>query len=294
MLSLENVTKNFDRVTAVQDVSFNAEKGSVYGLLGPNGAGKTTTIRMIMNIIHPDSGRILINSKSIHDNTFFKTGYLPEERGLYQKRKVGEVIRFFAQLKGLSQQEISDNGRYWLDRFNMTDQTERKISELSKGNQQKIQFIVSIISYPELLILDEPFTGLDPVNQIIMKDIIREFRDQGKCIVLSTHQMDQVEQLCNHICLINKGRVVQEGPLESIRDIHGDQQIEVRYKNSIPIKPEEFFDSFHVKGYTIRGLLKSGLTFRDALRQLSEKGEPESVSRYTPSLEDIFIKLVEE
>ena len=294
MLSLENVSKTFDRVTAVEDVSFTAEKGSIYGLLGPNGAGKTTTIRMIMNIIHPDSGSIRINGKSIYDSILFKSGYLPEERGLYQKRKVGEVIHFFAQLKGLAQKEISDNSGHWLNRFNMTDQTERKISELSKGNQQKIQFIVSVISYPELLILDEPFTGLDPVNQIIMKDIIREFRDQGKCIVLSTHQMDQVEQLCDHICLINKGRVIQEGPLKAIRAKHGDQQIEVRYKNTIPIKPEEFFNSYQVQGCTIRGKLKSGFTFRDILHQLSVKGEPESVSQYTPSLEDIFIKLVEE
>ncbi len=293
MLSLENVTKSFDRVTAIQDISFIAQKGSVYGLLGPNGAGKTTTIRMIMNIIQPESGRILIDGKSTTGNVFFNTGYLPEDRGLYQKRNVGDVIRFFAKLKGLSQNEITDNCQYWLDRFNMTDQVERKISELSKGNQQKIQFIVSIISYPDLLILDEPFTGLDPVNQIIMKDIIREFRDQGKCIVLSTHQMDQVEQLCDHICFINKGCVIQEGPLESIRDMHGNQQIEIRYKNHIPIKPGDFFHSFHVSGNTIRGQLNEDMNFKDVFRLLSEKAEPESISRYTPSLEDIFIKLVE-
>lgn len=293
MLSLENVTKTFERVTAIKDISFKTQKGSVYGLLGPNGAGKTTTIRMIMNIIQPDYGDISINGKSITDDIFLKTGYLPEERGLYQKRKVGDVIRFFAQLKGLSQKEISDNSRYWLNRFNMAGETERKISELSKGNQQKIQFIVSIISYPELLILDEPFTGLDPVNQIIMKDIIREFRDQGKCVVLSTHQMDQVEQLCDHICLINNGRVIQEGPLGSIRDMHGDQQIEIRFKNHIPINPEEFFHSFNVAGNVVRGQLKEGLGFRNALRLLTETSEPESISRYTPSLEDIFIKLVE-
>ncbi len=293
MLTLENVTKHFEKVQAVQDVSFHVNRGSVYGLLGPNGAGKTTTIRMIMNIIQPDSGMIRIQNRNSERAGMKDPGYLPEERGLYQKRKIREVIHFFGRLKGLSQKEVSDHCEYWLNRFGMSDQGDRKISELSKGNQQKIQFIVASVTFPDLLILDEPFTGLDPVNQIILKDIIREFRDKGKTIVLSTHQMDQVEQLCDHICLINKGSVILEGPLDTLKEEHGDQQIEIRFREKTDTLPGELFETYQVQGKTIRGHLKDSVTFKDAVRFFTDKHEVDSISRYAPSLEDIFIKLVE-
>ncbi|MGC9512682.1 MAG: ABC transporter ATP-binding protein [Fidelibacterota bacterium] len=293
MLKLEKVTKHFEKVHAVQDVSFQVSRGSVYGLLGPNGAGKTTTIRMIMNIIQPDSGTIRIGDGTSGGTDSRMLGYLPEERGLYQKRKIREVIRFFGQLKGLSLKEAADHCQIWLDRFGMSDQADRKVSELSKGNQQKIQFIVATVSFPELLILDEPFTGLDPVNQIILKDIIREFRDEGKTIVLSTHQMDQVEQLCDHICLINKGQVVLEGALASIKEKHGDQQIEIRFKT----RPEKIatglFKSYDIQNKILRGYLPDDLSFKEAVRRLTDMWDIEGIARYTPSLEDIFIKLVE-
>jgi ABC-2 type transport system ATP-binding protein len=285
MLTLEKVTKQFEKVTAVENISFEVSSGSVYGLLGPNGAGKTTTIRMIMNIIRPDSGKIRIQKK--------KTGYLPEERGLYQKHKIRDVIHFFGRLKGLSPKDTSDNSAYWLDRFGMTDQAERKIIELSKGNQQKIQFIVSAITFPDLLILDEPFTGLDPVNQIILKDVIREFRDAGKAIVLSTHQMDQVEKLCDQICLIDKGRVVFAGPLASIKEAHGDQQVEIRYRETPAIIPAEIFETYQIHNNILRGHLKESVSFKTAVGILMRSGDPVGISRYTPSLEDIFINLVE-
>ncbi|MCD6235192.1 MAG: ABC transporter [Candidatus Neomarinimicrobiota bacterium] len=293
MLKLEKVTKHFEKVCAVQDVSFQVERGSVYGLLGPNGAGKTTTIRMIMNIIRPDSGTIRIGNGKTGAVNSRNLGYLPEERGLYQKRKIREVIQFFGQLKGLSPKEAAEHCDTWLDRFGMGDQADRKISELSKGNQQKIQFIVASVSFPDLLILDEPFTGLDPVNQIILKDIIREFRDEGKTIVLSTHQMDQVEQLCDHICLINKGRVVLEGALAAIKEEHGDQQIEVRFRSGPGKIPPGLFESYHIQNKILRGYLPESLPFKEAVRRLTDAYDIDGIARYTPSLEDIFIKLVE-
>lgn len=293
MLKLEKVTKHFENVHAVQDVSFQVGRGSVYGLLGPNGAGKTTTIRMIMNIIQPDSGTIRIGNGTSGAVDSRKLGYLPEERGLYQKRKIREVIRFFGQLKGLSLKEAADHCQVWLDRFGMGDQANRKVSELSKGNQQKIQFIVASVSFPDLLILDEPFTGLDPVNQMILKDIIREFRDEGKTIVLSTHQMDQVEKLCDHICLINKGQVVLEGDLASIKEEHGDQQIEVRFRTRPDKIPGGLFKSYHIRDNILRGYLPDHLPFKEAVRRLTDACDIDGIARYSPSLEDIFIKRVE-
>ncbi len=292
MLTLQNVTKHFENVRAVDNISFHVPPGCIYGLLGPNGAGKTTTIRMIMNIIRPDSGKILIRKKTVREAGNRNTGYLPEERGLYQKRKIREVVQFFGQLKGLSPKEAAGNGNYWLKRFELEDQAERKIIELSKGNQQKIQFIVAAINFPDLLILDEPFTGLDPVNQILMKDIIREFREKDKTVVLSTHQMDQVEKLCDRICLINRGQVILEGPLDFVKEKHGDQQIEIRFRRKPANIPADLFDTYTFHESTLRGHLKESVSFKDAIPLFAETGDLISIAHYTPSLEDIFIKLV--
>ena len=236
MLILHNLKKSYEGVKAVNDVSFNVAKGDIYGFLGPNGAGKTTTIRMIMGIIHPDSGRIELNGNDINSLKRQNLGYLPEDRGLYQKQKLEETCRYFGLLRGLDDRLARSNSKMWLERFGLGDQGDRKIEELSKGNQQKIQFILSLLHDPELIIMDEPFTGLDPLNQLLLKEIIQEKQDEGKTIIFSTHQMEQVERLCNNICLINQGQIVVEGALEDIRKKHTSDAVEVRFSGNIDSK----------------------------------------------------------
>ena len=190
---------------------------------------KTTTIRMIMGIIEPDEGNITLNKKEIDEKLKLKLGYLPEDRGLYQKQECEQIIRYFASLRGMDQHTTDNQLKYWLDRFELWKSKNRKVEELSKGNQQKIQFILSIIHNPSLLILDEPFTGLDPVNQILLKEIINEKSDEGKTIIFSTHQMEQVEKLCDNICLINNGKIILNGSLEEIRSNQHNDQLMVKY-----------------------------------------------------------------
>ena len=214
MLQIKNLTKHFKNTIAVDHISLNVRKGDVYGFLGPNGAGKTTSIRMIMGIIKPDFGSIKLNGKDINTIERRTLGYLPEDRGLYQKQNLNEILNYFGLLKGLEKKEAYFRSSYWLERFNLADQKMRKVEELSKGNQQKIQFILALLHDPQFIILDEPFTGLDPVNQILLKEIIKEKQSEGKTIIFSTHQMDQVEKLCNNLCLINKGKLILEGSLE--------------------------------------------------------------------------------
>lgn len=194
MLTLKHINKSFNQTKAVQDLNLEIAPGSVFGLLGPNGAGKSTTIRMIMDIIKPDSGEILLEGHLIQKSDYDRIGYLPEERGLYQKSKLKETISYFAELKGQSILESRKRAEEYLKRFDLMEYSDRKIQELSKGNQQKVQFIISIISDPKLVILDEPFSGLDPVNQILLKDIIGELNEKGSTVIFSTHQMEQVEK----------------------------------------------------------------------------------------------------
>ena len=208
MLKIKNLRKEYDSVVAVDGVSMEVKRGELFGLLGPNGAGKTTTIRTVLNIIQPDSGEITFNGKPFTEEMWNIIGYLPEERGLYRKSKIINTILYFAALKGFSVDQAKPLAFYWLERFGLKNEGYRKIEELSKGNQQKVQLILSILHRPELLILDEPFTGLDPVNQVLLKDILMELRQQNTAIVFSTHQMEQVEKMCDNICLINKGKPV--------------------------------------------------------------------------------------
>ena len=208
MLQITNLTKQFKKIKAVDNISLKVQKGDIYGFLGPNGAGKTTSIRMIMGIIKPDNGTIKLNASDINTINRRKLGYLPEDRGLYQKQNLSEILYYFGCLKGLDKKDSKNRANLWLERFNLDDQKERKVEELSKGNQQKIQFIIALLHDPQLIILDEPFTGLDPVNQILLKEVIKEKQEEGKTIIFSTHQMEQVERLCNNICLINKGNIL--------------------------------------------------------------------------------------
>jgi ABC-2 type transport system ATP-binding protein len=229
---LENVTKAYDSVTAVNAVSLKVRAGAILGLLGPNGAGKTTTIRMIMNILVPDSGSIHVLDEPVSDSTRDKIGYLPEERGLYPRMKVLEIIVFLAALHGLTQAEAARRGKEWLDRLGLSEWSDKKLVDLSKGMQQKVQFITSVIHRPPLMILDEPFSGLDPVNAATIQEIMLDMRKQGSTIVLSTHRMEQVERLCDSICLIDKGRNVLDGDLRAIKQSYGKNTLHVEFTGS--------------------------------------------------------------
>jgi ABC-2 type transport system ATP-binding protein len=283
--------KQFDGVHAVDDVSFVVEKGDVYGFLGPNGAGKTTTLRMIMGIIQQDSGSIELNGENINNLGRENLGYLPEDRGLYQKQKLEETIIYFAILRGLDKMDAKTKTNEWLERFALGDQGNRKIEELSKGNQQKIQFILSLIHDPSLLILDEPFTGLDPLNQLLLKEIIQEKREEGKTILFSTHQMEQVERLCTNICLINKGKIIVEGALENVKQSHSSDAVDVRYSGDLDNeKAKLFFSEVEIKDTSISGVLSEDP--REFLLWINESVKVESFQIHIPSLEQIFIEEV--
>ncbi len=221
MLKIDNVSKIFTGVKAVDSISLEIPTGEVFGFLGPNGAGKTTTIRMIMDIIQPDSGQITINEELSTQCDHKKIGYLPEERGIYQKAKVRDVVEYFARLKSVPNIEVKERANKWFKKLQIEDLADMKVGELSKGNQQKVQFIISVINEPDMMILDEPFTGLDPVNQKVLQDIISEFKAQDKTVILSTHQMAKVEENCDSMCLIRKGRIVKQGKTIEIMKEYG-------------------------------------------------------------------------
>ena len=229
-LEINSITKRFGDFYAVKDLSFSIPSATIYGLLGPNGAGKTTTIRMVMNIIIPDQGSIKVLDKTIDEEMKEKIGYLPEDRGLYPKRKVGELLLFLAELKGLSGQKARAQIDHWLERFDLIDWKLKKVEELSRGMQQKVQFIATVVHSPELIILDEPFSGLDPVNTKLLKDIMLEMKTDGKTIIFSTHRMEQVEMVCDNICLINRAEMVLEGNLNQIKQQYGKNTILLDYE----------------------------------------------------------------
>ena len=288
MLQIKKLSKQFKKIKAVDSISFNVQKGDVYGFLGPNGAGKTTSIRMIMGIIKPDVGTITLNDYDIDTIGRQNLGYLPEDRGLYQKQNLNEILHYFGLLKGLKKREVITKADFWLERFNLIDQKMRKVEELSKGNQQKIQFILALLHDPQLIILDEPFTGLDPVNQILLKDIIKEKQDEGKTIIFSTHQMEQVERLCNNICLINKGKIILEGSLKDIRESHSSKTIEVRFSGKLDgSELNSFFSELDLKENRLSGILVKEKN--DFLEWMIPQVNIESFEVRIPSLEQIFI-----
>ena len=291
MLQITNLTKQFKKIKAVDNISLKVQKGDIYGFLGPNGAGKTTSIRMIMGIIKPDNGTIKLNASDINTINRRKLGYLPEDRGLYQKQNLSEILYYFGCLKGLDKKDSKNRANLWLERFNLDDQKERKVEELSKGNQQKIQFIIALLHDPQLIILDEPFTGLDPVNQILLKEVIKEKQEEGKTIIFSTHQMEQVERLCNNICLINKGNILLEGSLSEIRKSHSEDAIELNFSGKIDnSKLEVFFSDFELKENILSGVLKKKKN--EFLEWIIPQVSIESFNARVPSLEQIFIKEV--
>jgi ABC-2 type transport system ATP-binding protein len=291
LIQLNYISKFFEEVTAVDSVSLNIEKGDIYGLLGPNGAGKTTTIRMMMGIIEPDAGEIMCNGNLIRQDDRLNFGYLPEERGLYQKQKLKETLQYFGRLRSLSEKGLNSEIDMWLERFNFSNSANRKIEELSKGNQQKVQFILALLHKPKFIVLDEPFTGLDPLNQVLLKDIIQEKREEGVTFIFSTHQMEQVERLCTNICLINKGKVLIDGPLSDVKEKHRKNAVTVRYEGDLSTSElARFIPDHQIENGELTGVLKSSP--EEFLEWVNKQVDILSFAQSTPSLEQIFIEEV--
>ncbi len=290
MLEVKNLIKTYGHIKAVDNLSFNVKPGRIFGMLGPNGAGKTTTIRTILNIIKPNSGEVLLNQKPLSQELFNKIGYLPEERGLYKKSRVSDVITYLAHLKGMSSAQIKSESEKWLRKLEIPHYKERRVEELSKGNQQKIQFITAVIHNPELLILDEPFSGFDPINQQLIKDVILDLLDNGKIIILSTHQMDTAEKLCNDILLINEGKEVLSGSLSEIKQKFGGNHIKFVYEGEIKFLSElDEVLSFELYSNEAEVHLKNDVKPEMFLRKLIEKVSVKQFSIIEPTLNKIFI-----
>jgi ABC-2 type transport system ATP-binding protein len=295
-LVLEHVTKRYGEFTAVNDLSLQVRPGRVFGLIGPNGAGKTTTIRMIVNIIIPDSGSIALFGQQMTSALQDRIGYLPEERGLYKKMKIGEQLRFFAELKGLRGKEADERIDNWLRKLQLFDWKERRTKELSKGMQQKVQFITAVIHNPDLVILDEPFSGLDPVNVDLMKETILEQKAAGKTIILSTHQMEIAEKLCDDVCMINRAHKVLDGRLRQIRRSFSRNAVALQFEGGDDLLNDpELVANIRQNGDDFEVLLVPGASPQALLKRMVDAGV--LVTKFElvePSLHDIFIEKVRE
>lgn len=293
VLEVKSISKSFGDLRAVDNISFFMEEGSVFGLLGPNGAGKTTTIRMIMNIIIPDSGNVMVMGENNSKNTMNYIGYLPEERGIYRKMRVGEVLIFLSELKSMNRHEAKKQIDYWLKRLDLIDWKKKKIEELSKGMQQKLQFIATILHKPKLLILDEPFLGLDPINTNLIKEIILEMKKQGTTIIFSTHLMDSAEKLCDEIMLINKGKNILSGKLSDIKKGFGKKNIHLEYDGKDDfLTSSEMIKKFDNFGNYVEVQLKKDTNSQDFLNEIVNSIAIKKFEIVEPSLNDIFIESV--
>ncbi|MDR9365314.1 MAG: ATP-binding cassette domain-containing protein [Balneolaceae bacterium] len=294
-IEVENLSKTFGKTVAVDDVSFEAQRGRIFGLLGPNGAGKTTTIRMINYIIPQDSGKITIQGVRVSPKTQKMIGYMPEERGLYKKMKVGEQLMYLAQLKGLDASTAKKQIRYWLERFSASDWHSKVVGELSKGMSQKIQFISTIVHDPEIYIFDEPFSGLDPINSELLKEIIIELREKGKTILFSTHRMEQVEQMCDDICLFNNGKVVLTGNLRSIKKEFGKNTVLLEFQGDGTFLDELNDIRINNRSTNFAEIrILNGLDHQEILKKAMERAEIHKFQLVEPSLNEIFISTVGE
>lgn len=300
IIECRNITKRFGEKVALENVSVDFPEGKVFGLLGPNGAGKTTLIRIINRITIQNDGEILFGGRPITRRDVEKIGYLPEERGLYRKMEVGDQAMYLAQLKGMSASAAKTALKEWFERFGIQDWWKKKVEELSKGMAQKVQFITTVVHKPSLMILDEPFSGFDPVNaELIRKEILR-LKDEGATIVLSTHNMESVEELCDNIALINKARLVITGGVEDIRREHGNNNLELVYTGEIPLEQQEavfqvLSDEDNAGRHTAALSLADGVKPNDALAGILAQGvHVNSFKELIPRMNDIFIKLVTE
>ena len=297
IINCSNITKKFGKFTALNSVSLDIPKGEIFGLLGPNGAGKTTLIRIINQITLPDSGELLFNGAPIRPDAVESIGYLPEERGLYKKMKVGEQAIYLARLKGMSTREATAQLKEWFVKFGIQGWWDKKVEELSKGMAQKIQFITTVMHKPQLLILDEPFSGFDPVNVNLIRKEILALKEAGTTIILSTHNMESVEELCDSIALINKSNLVVTGKVDDIRRQYGNNHVEVIYRGTQPVEvamaPVTVVSDEEFKGNRRAVLdVQKGATSARILGELIKGNDIVSYQELMPRMNDIFIKLV--
>jgi ABC-2 type transport system ATP-binding protein len=292
-LELKNLRKTFDDIVAVDDVSFSVPEGSVFGLIGRNGAGKTTTIRLMMNIYMPEAGEVILRGIKAGPEFKEKVGYLPEERGLYKKMRVLETILYFAEIKGKNKKEVENRAVDYLHRFELYDRRMSKVQDLSKGNQQKVQFISTIIHDPDFVIFDEPFSGLDPINTNLLKDIILEMKEAGKVIIFSTHLMDFAEKLCDHIAMIDQGKIIIEGALSKIKSEYGQKNLSLTYEGDISfLKTCSYIDKIEDFGNTTGIRVKEPGQIQEVLKMLVDRNV--IVKKFDAndiSLQEIFIEL---
>lgn len=296
LIELRNINKVFGSNKASDNVSLNIEAGSIYGLLGPNGAGKTTLIRMITTISKPDSGEVLYSGRPLSENDAMMMGYMPEERGLYKKMNVMSQLLFFAEIKGMRKTEAQEAAKYWLKRLDIESWANKKLEELSKGMAQKVQFICTIIHNPKLIILDEPFSGFDPVNADLVKDLILELNKKGATILFSTHRMDNVEELCDNLCIINNGKVVLDGNAGALRRSQFDNTYDIGFLNEIEVSKIPFelveFNQTNDGRSIYRFKLNGPADCTELLTKAMLCGQVIHFAENLPTIHDIFVKTV--
>jgi len=300
LLDVIDVSKRYDQQLALDHVSLRIPENAVFGLLGPNGAGKTSLIRIINQITAPDSGQIFFNNEPLNPSHTGMIGYLPEERGLYKKMEIGEQAIYLAQLKGLSRSEAVKRLKVWFEKLEIKAWWRKKVEELSKGMQQKVQFIVTVVHEPRFLILDEPFTGFDPINAQLIRDELIEMKQRGTTIVLSTHRMESVEELCTHMCLINKSRNILEGSVKDIRKSFSTQSYEILFEPASLAQPVKWDSSRfqliqeenHGETVTFRVKLQSGASSNSLIASLIDSGTIHAFKEIIPTMNDIFIQTV--
>ena len=295
ILEIENLVKYFSTQKAVDDISFTIEKGNIFGLLGPNGAGKTTLIRMITGIFYQDSGNIIFDGKKfdpIKDVSMM--GYMPEERGLYKKMKIGDHAMYLAQLKGLSKQDAQTRIKYWFEKLEMQSWWNKKVEDLSKGMSQKLQFVITVLHEPKLIILDEPFSGLDPLNANLIKDEIYGLAQRGSTIIFSTHRMEQVEQICNNIVLVSLGKKILDGTVNDVKQQFKENLYQIKLTELPSSTQHQSYNVISEKSNSLVVKINEGFSSNDVLQNfLQQDCTIESFNEILPSLNEIFIKLVE-
>ena len=301
LFEARNVNKVFASTQALTDVSISVKEQSIFGLLGPNGAGKTTLIRIINQITAPDSGEIFLKGEKMNRKDISQIGYLPEERGLYKKMKIGEQAIYLAQLKGMSQRDASKNLKQWFEKFDIMPWWNKKVEELSKGMQQKVQFITTVVHQPKLLIFDEPFSGFDPINANLLKKEILNLKAEGATIIFSTHNMGSVEELCDHIALINKSKKIEDGPTDEIRMKYKSNMFDIKYRGEFKNIDQALGTNYKIishdeseKANTLKVQYLNGNSNNDLLQAIMPAAEILAFEELIPSMNDVFIKAVEE
>lgn len=296
MLIVKNIVKQYSNHRALDDVSLEVEKGKIFGLLGPNGAGKTSLIRIITQITAPDSGEVFFNGEKLNTNHINQIGYLPEERGLYKKMEIGEQVLYLSKLKGLSTSEATKRIKFWFEKLEMGSWWSKKVEDLSKGMQQKVQFVATVLHNPELIILDEPFSGFDPVNADLIKNEILELNKQGTTFIFSTHRMESVEELCDNIALIDKSKKILDGAVDDIKASYRNNTYVVEYAGDNSFESNWMFEILNTEqlkeGKRIKFKLKDAYTVNDVLGTMLPKVKINHLAEVIPSMNDIFIDSV--